>query len=242
MLDVNTKKEDIEERVRLSKLFHMANITGLLSQNVPLETVLQLLDSAYSLTDSYDRALAYAYDRGFSDGDTDPQMGMPRRNMLAKDLDEHRTGSGKVYALVFDAEGLREVNNCLSSGDGDRLLESFAKLIKSVFKRKTDRIYRLGGDEVVAFLFNCDDKYVSETIPDLVKDAHAKMSMFQTIGDNEMPSVLLPFNFRYTTIEISPELTKEQVVAKLDPKNHQSRRDFVHLEGTYANLNPSPAA
>ncbi len=55
---------------------------------------------------------------------------------------------------VFDVNGLKSVNDTKGHEEGDRLIKSACKIICEIFKHSP--IYRIGGDEFVAFIMGDD--------------------------------------------------------------------------------------
>lgn len=75
-----------------------------------------------------------------------------------------RLNSGRfdpVAIVVCDVDGLKLVNDTLGHTSGDELLKEAAKMISASF-RDNDMIARIGGDEFVALLPQCDEKALQE--------------------------------------------------------------------------------
>lgn len=59
---------------------------------------------------------------------------------------------GAKYVLVYlDLDNFKEINDTLGHRHGDAVLESFVMRVKH-YIRKTDRVYRVGGDEFVLIM------------------------------------------------------------------------------------------
>ncbi len=69
-----------------------------------------------------------------------------------KDLD----GQSDVGVLICDVDGLKLINDAFGHIEGDELLQSLAKTLKSV--SKTDNVFRIGGDEFVIVLRNATEE------------------------------------------------------------------------------------
>jgi diguanylate cyclase (GGDEF)-like protein len=80
--------------------------------------------------------------------------------------EERRKEGGKDYiSVVFiDMDSFKPVNDTFDGGYevGDAVLREFAKIMGRVFSRKTDSLYRRGGDEFVALLPYTDGESASE--------------------------------------------------------------------------------
>lgn len=66
----------------------------------------------------------------------------------------------KACVFVFDIDRLKYVNDNFGHAEGDKLIKSFARILKQSF-REDDIVARIGGDEFVAIVHDTDD---SETI------------------------------------------------------------------------------
>ena len=90
---------------------------------------------------------------------TDPLTGVKNKNAYIEDIDgiERRREDGvlKDFAIiVFDVNGLKIINDTKGHDAGDRFIKSACKIICQNFKHSP--IYRIGGDEFVAFLLKED--------------------------------------------------------------------------------------
>ena len=86
---------------------------------------------------------------------TDPLTGVKNKHAYLeaeKLVDQHiKEGSIKEFGIiVFDLNGLKQVNDTKGHDAGDRYIQSACRLICAQFKHSP--VYRIGGDEFVAFL------------------------------------------------------------------------------------------
>ncbi len=92
---------------------------------------------------------------------TDPLTGVKNKNAYIEDVCgiEQRIEDGVLRnfgLVVFDVNGLKLVNDTKGHDEGDNFIVNAAKLICSEFQHSP--IYRIGGDEFVAFLTGEDYK------------------------------------------------------------------------------------
>ena len=105
---------------------------------------------------------------------TDPLTGVKSKTAYQEDIIgiEKRIEDGilKDFAVaVFDVNGLKLVNDTKGHDEGDKLIKEACQVICQTFKHSP--IYRIGGDEFVAFLMGDDFKQKSE----LVKNFDSQM-------------------------------------------------------------------
>ena len=98
---------------------------------------------------------------------TDPLTGVKNKVAYMEDVDglDRRIEDGflKKFALiVFDVNGLKNVNDTKGHDEGDRFIRAASSMICNSFKHSP--VYRIGGDEFVAFLYGCDYEHRQELI------------------------------------------------------------------------------
>lgn len=83
---------------------------------------------------------------------------LPNRFSLTRDFDK-RTGENSVpfAVLFFDLDGFKRVNDLYGHSSGDELLQQVARRLKAIQNVRSDRLYRIGGDEFV-FLIHYSHK------------------------------------------------------------------------------------
>jgi diguanylate cyclase (GGDEF)-like protein len=68
----------------------------------------------------------------------------------------------KVGVILADIDYFKSYNDTLGHPEGDNILKQVADSIKSCFRRETDIISRIGGDEFLIFLPDVDDDRILE--------------------------------------------------------------------------------
>ncbi len=95
-----------------------------------------------------------------SSGELDPMTGFYTHDETFRKITDYLKGQGAdgVHALiVVDINNLRNVNNIYGFEVGDQTIVSSAKII-GAFAKKEDIVGRIGGDEFLLFVKNCESK------------------------------------------------------------------------------------
>lgn len=69
----------------------------------------------------------------------------------------------QIGFLMVDIDHFKSYNDTLGHLEGDKILQQVANCIKACYKRKTDIIGRIGGEEFLIFLSDVDDDHILET-------------------------------------------------------------------------------
>lgn len=83
----------------------------------------------------------------------------------------------RVGFLMVDIDYFKSYNDTLGHLEGDKILQQVADCIKACFKRETDIISRIGGEEFLIFLSDVDDKHIlvmAQTLSTIVTDLKIK--------------------------------------------------------------------
>ncbi len=89
---------------------------------------------------------------------TDPLTGLLNRKTLEDKFEEiisqnHRTGT-PMTLLTLDLDNFKEVNDKWGHHTGDKVLRGVSDFLQKRIYRRTDRIFRIGGEEFLVFLYN----------------------------------------------------------------------------------------
>lgn len=129
----------------------------------------------------------------------DPMTGLYNRTYINQLLTD-RAKDDKTIVFMFDIDKLKYVNDNFGHASGDKLINSFADVIKQCF-RETDIAARIGGDEFTAVLYGADEKMaktVRQRMLDQIKahnekliDKHLKLSVSigYAISNNENETI-----------------------------------------------------
>ena len=81
----------------------------------------------------------------------DALTGLLNRTKYEEDLDELENGDSDFAIISMDVNGLKEVNDNLGHGQGDKLLTGFAEILSNNFG-DIGACYRIGGDEYMVIV------------------------------------------------------------------------------------------
>lgn len=84
----------------------------------------------------------------------DGLTGLYNRNYINNFLNENRLNNF-LTIFMFDIDGLKYVNDTFGHLEGDKLISSASEVLKKCF-RETDIVARIGGDEFIAILPDCE--------------------------------------------------------------------------------------
>lgn len=91
--------------------------------------------------------------------DVDPLTGIGNRRTLMNELDAacaaHQRDGRRFGLLLLDLDHFKQINDRHGHAEGDRILIAFVELIRKA-SRRTDRLFRLGGEEFVLLLSDTD--------------------------------------------------------------------------------------
>lgn len=100
----------------------------------------------------------------------DQLTGLPNRNTLRDDLEALLRGDRprQVCVALFDLDGFKDVNDTLGHIAGDALLQQVAARLGDLARSSGAKAYRIGGDEFVVALPDCDTGE-AETLVSLIQ-------------------------------------------------------------------------
>lgn len=77
--------------------------------------------------------------------------------MSSQILSQAQRKALSVGVMYFDLNGFKEINDSYGHAEGDRALQAFSEAMKKTF-RTGDAIARVGGDEFIALMCDCEAK------------------------------------------------------------------------------------
>ncbi len=152
---------------------------------------------------------------------TDPLTGIKNKRAFMEDqLDiEEGLASGRLAEfgiVVFDLNGLKVVNDTKGHDAGDTYIKNSCKLICETFKHSP--VYRIGGDEFVAFLEG-DDFQNRETI----------ITAFDNLMVENLTKNDVVISCGYDTYKIGVNDTFTKVFERADSKMYERKRQLKEM-------------
>ena len=129
----------------------------------------------------------------------DPLTRLANRRKFAEEVEialEKADESGENFAILyFDLNHFKLVNDTLGHETGDEFLKYVAARVASVL-RKPDLLARVGGDEFVALLHNCDEAGIEVVLERLLENVRRpfKIGEHTLIADLSVGAAFYPVN------------------------------------------------
>ncbi|HEX2470504.1 MAG TPA: EAL domain-containing protein [Candidatus Limnocylindrales bacterium] len=140
--------------------------------------------------------LREAYDRARLDSLRDGLTGLGNHRAFQEELDAQvataRDDDGPLALLIIDVDDLKKINDRKGHAAGDELLRAVAQVMRGNLRR-SDRAYRIGGDEFALLLPGCglDDAEIiaNHLLAATLNGHHGRIGTFSvTIGLSAFPN------------------------------------------------------
>lgn len=154
---------------------------------------------------------------------TDSLTGIYNRQMgsvLFEEAYKRVLRTRKISTLCFlDLDGLKHVNDTWGHREGDRMLVSFAHIIKEVI-RSVDIFCRWGGDE---FLFLLEDCNMEKAEKQIIRRIQSEIGAFNRANGEkngekmeETPNYTLDFSYGLEEMNADSDRSLDQIIAAAD--------------------------
>lgn len=111
----------------------------------------------------------------------DSLTGLANRNQMNRFFEKHSKDKGQLGVLYFDLDQFKVINDTLGHEIGDQLIAEVAKRLRPLID-KHQHIFRIGGDEFLLIVENCEQDRAVELAEHILK----KMQKPFLISGNEL--------------------------------------------------------
>ncbi len=166
--------------------------------------------------------LAYAHTMAY----TDALTGV--RNTSAYIEAQNRLGPGILdktadfYLIVFDINGLKQINDRYGHATGDRVICSAAKAIESIFG--SERTYRIGGDEFLVLAEGVSEREIQKML-DLVDQ-----QILQCNESRSRDGAALSLSIGATNFRSETDASFQAVFTRADDLMYEKKDEFHHRD------------
>lgn len=153
----------------------------------------------------------------------DPLTGLGNRRLLEQRLDValplSRRRMAPLSALMIDVDYFKDYNDHYGHPAGDACLVEIAAVLRDIFRRETDIVIRLGGEEFLVVLLDID-------LDEAMRLAEAMRSMLQAVGILHARSAAAPVvtvSIGVATAKPGTPIDVERLVACADSALYQCK-------------------
>lgn len=152
------------------------------------------------------------------EAETDPLTGLINRNGFEKRVQQHLIEQPKQgILLIFDLDHFKSVNDAKGHPEGDKVLQIFANMLQSCF-RKSDVVGRIGGDEFVVFMDTSVSVQTIESkmehfladIRNQLKEYHEQYGLSASIGIAYVDSTIADYQDLYECADVALYIAKDK--------------------------------
>jgi diguanylate cyclase (GGDEF)-like protein len=123
---------------------------------------------------------------------TDELTGLPNRrsfsSALQREVERARRQEGRLAVALFDVDHFKRFNDLYGHPVGDRVLREIARRLATAFRRETDLVARVGGEEFAALLTGLGADAANEAMTVIERARQSVRSRPVTLGAGHPPS------------------------------------------------------
>ena len=153
----------------------------------------------------------------------DPLTGLGNRRLLEQRLDTalplSRRRMAPLSALMIDVDHFKAYNDHYGHPAGDDCLLEIANVLRDIFRRDTDIVVRLGGEEFIVVLLDID-------LDEAVQLAEAMRGMLQAVGiphDKSPTAPVVTVSIGVATAQPGTPIDVENLIACADTALYQCK-------------------
>lgn len=153
----------------------------------------------------------------------DPLTGLGNRRLLEQRLDTalplSRRRMAPLSALMIDVDHFKAYNDHYGHPAGDECLIEIANVLRDIFRRDTDIVVRLGGEEFIVVLLDVD-------LEEAARLAEAMRSMLQAVGiphEQSPTAAVVTVSIGVATAQPGTPIDVENLIACADAALYQCK-------------------
>lgn len=149
--------------------------------------------------------------------DIDAHTGVKNKSCCERIFSDNEIIKSPTCCIMFDLNGLKQINDTLGHACGDVMIKDFARILKDVFPQGSF-IGRYGGDEFVVILYNRTEKYVEN----ILKDMEKEISKY----NKDIREIQLSCSYGYAFSMDYENYTLKQLLEKADEKMYKNKFEY----------------
>ena len=143
--------------------------------------------------------------------------GMYNRNRCNTLIQDETELPQKTCFVMFDINGLKNVNDTLGHEAGNELIRNFSKLLRRCMPARTF-LGRYGGDEFIAVLHDCGEETTEKLI--------AEFEEAVTVHNGENPELPISYSAGYAISAGEPGCTMQTLLTEADRKMYLNKKAY----------------
>lgn len=149
--------------------------------------------------------------------DTDEHTMLPNKSCCERILQDEKIIEEPTCCVMFDLNGLKQVNDSRGHIIGDDMIKEFANILRNNI-REGDFVGRFGGDEFIAILYNTDEKAVHSFLNRI---------NIETVRFNaDQNAYSISFSAGYAATTGSEEMTFKDLLDKADANMYETKKKY----------------
>ena len=138
---------------------------------------------------------------------------------ISQVLNSHKLVGDSVALLLIDIDNFKQYNDFYGHYEGDNCLKLLAHVFRLSLYRKTDMVFRIGGDEFAVLLLNVKEREVDY----IAKRIHDELANQQLEHCQSTVSKYVTLSIGATVVSGSIAYSSEEIIKKADAALYKSK-------------------
>lgn len=147
----------------------------------------------------------------------DTLTGLNNNNACKEKLENEDILAKDIGLIVFDINGLKEVNDTYGHACGDEFIKDFANILRKCMV-KNSFIGRFGGDEFIVILYSCSEKKIKDFLLD-VKEKTKRIN-------KELHNTKLSYSCGYALSTTENSITMKELFNTADERMYNEKKAY----------------